>query len=278
MAVDAGGARLIKEDKQALSAKSLKNSELKMLLTLVVVAIAALTIYFILLPMYQGLAVLEEENITLRIQESEYTNQVDKIPDFQNMLDTARSDYYRYVGYFHRPMEPELLDERITSMLISHGMTPSSFTMTTLEVKGIPPYFAEELRANPAPLPLGAEGEETAEGEQAEAGGGTVLDNAAENAEAAAEGAEVAVYEDYAFVYTINVSARGDRNNLFTFLAQVAPMTAMYVTEFSFTDPIVTPATTPGGTATTTPGIIDMTIKLYVYVEGVTANEQASAG
>jgi len=273
MAVDAGGARLIKEEKQSVSLKNLKSGELKMLLTLVVVAVAALTIYFILFPMYQGLAVLEEENKTLRTQAAEAQNQIDKIPGFQNMLDEARNDYYRYIGYFFNPMEPELLDERITSMLIAHGMTPSAFSMSTLEVQGIPPYEAQELRANPVPVPLGSEDEETGEGQT-----GSALENAAENAEAAAEGAEEIIYDDYAFVYTVTVTAHGDRNNLFTFLAQVAPMTAMFVTDYSYTDPVVTEPTTPGGTKTTTPGIINMTIKMYVFVEGVTANEQATAG
>lgn len=268
----AGGARLIKDEKQNSMLKPLKSSELKMLLNLVVVAVAALTIYFILLPMYQGLAVLEEENNALRAQEIETSAQIDKLPGFQDMLVEARNDYYRFIGYFHNPMPPEILDERITSMLISHGMTPTSFSMTTLQVQGIPPYMMQELRVNPVPIPLDTTGGEAAEG------GGTALENAAEAAETAAEGAEEVIYEDNVFVYTINVNAQGDRNNLFTFLAQVAPMTAMYVTSFSITDPVVTPATTPGGSATTTPGTINMTIKVYVYVEGVSANAQANAG
>ena len=281
MAVDAGGARLIKEEKQNVSLKSLKSNEIQMLFTLVIVAVAALVIYFILLPMYNGLADLEKDNDDLRNQEYEIRNQIAQAPGYQNMHDEARADYFRYIAYFYSPMAPELIDERITSMLIAHGMTPATLTMTTLTVEGIPAYMAQELRADPVPIPLDsvADEEQAADnsGQANAEGGGSNLEDAADAAEAAANPTEE-IFDDYAFVYTVSVSAHGDRNNLFTFLAQVAPMTAMYVTDFSYIDPVTEKASEPGGKDIVTPGVINMTIKMYVFVEGVPANPQANSG
>jgi hypothetical protein len=248
--------------------KKLKNREISMLFMLAIVGIAALTIYFVLFPMYTNLSVLEAENETLRAREIEMSTQIDRSAGYQQMHDEAKTDYSRYISYFYRPMDPETIDERISGMLIAHGMTPSTLTMTGLQVEGVPPYLAQELRAAPVPKPLDIRKDEStaAEDGQESSGSGTASADAGDPVgEAAPASPGQEEFEDYAFVYTVTVSAQGDREHLYTFLAQTAPMTAMEVTGFSYDDPV----------DKNTPGTVNMTIKLYVFVEGVPANEQA---
>jgi hypothetical protein len=258
MAIEPGSARLIKEEKQGSPLKRLKSGEISMLFTLVIVAVAALTIYYVLFPMYTNLAVLEKENEALRIEESNMRTQIDLATGFQEMYDEARADYVKYIAMFYGPMEPELIDDRITNMMISHEMTPTSLSMTNLTVEGVPPYMVEELRTNPVPAPPNEGGE------------GPVADTSGTAGTADESNSAPQEFNDYAFVYTVSVSANGKRDNLYTFLAQVYPMTAMEVVNFTFSD------TDEKGSLVV--GTINMTLKLYVFAPGVPANQQTGTG
>jgi len=264
---DAGGARFIKEEKKFVTGTKLKDNEVSMLFILAIIAVAALGTYFILLPMFTNMSGLTDEIDELKAQEMEYRNQIALTDMYKEQYDAARSDYNTYFSYFHQPMDPEIIDERITSMLIAHGMTPASLSMTTLNVEGIPPYMAEELRANPVP--------ETIEpADNAEPPAEDAADNQEDypDIDAASPPPEQAAYTDsYAFVYTINLTAYGNRDNLYTFLYQVSSMTAMHVMAFNFTDPVTDKDA--DGKTTTTPGEINMEIKMYVLVDGVPARD-----
>jgi len=269
--MDIGGARLIKDEKPFLPTKKLKQSEISMLFILAIIAVAVLGSYFILLPMFTNMNSLTEEIEEMQATEFDYRDQIALTEMYQKQFKEAQSNYNRYFTYFHSPMDPEIIDERITGMLIIHDMTPKSLSFTTLTVEGVPPYYAEELRVNPVPdtteppedepiTPVPPIGE---------------IEDDPYNIPEAADGSEYDVPVDsYAFVYTINVNAYGDRNNLYTFLAQVAPMTAMYVTSFDFTDTVTTKGT--DGTSTTTLGVINMEIKMYVLIDGVPARDFGS--
>jgi hypothetical protein len=281
MAMDAGNARLIKEEKPGLSAKSLKPNEVKMLFGLAIVGIAALVIYFLLFPMFTNLTTLQQEIDDLTVKKNELTLQAARIGEFEQMYKDAESEYYHFISFFYEPMVPEMIDERITSMLIAHDMSPAALTMTTLQVEGIPPFMAEELRTNPVPAPVDAETDQAA----ADAGaagsgatGDTALEDAANQADATAAPPEEVVVDSYVFVYTVDVTAYGDRDNLYTFLAQVGGMTSMKVTAFDFKDKEIIKAANKGEKDTVVPGVINMEIKLYVYVAGVTAGDMAGTG
>jgi len=264
---DAGGARFIKDEKKMVSTRKLKQNELSMITIIAIIAVAALGVYFVLLPMFTNMGALTDEIDQLKAKEYEFKNQIAQTELYQQQYQEAQDDYYKFFTYFYSPMDPEIVDERITSMLLAHEMTPASLNMTTLSVEVIPPYYAQELRANP--LPESTDPQDDTTDNQASpaddmAGEGDLLYDTADDAAQAVEGAS------YAFVYTINVSAYGERDNLYTFLAQAAPMTAMHIISFDFSDPVTTSA---DGTATTTPGQINMEIKMYVLIDGVPARD-----
>jgi len=265
MAIESSGAKPQKEAKKGVTLKKFSNKEITMIFALVIVAIAALGAYFVLFPMFTNLATLSLEIDRTKAQELEHRNQIAQLETFQEIYDEARADYLKYISYFYVPMVPEHIDERITGLLIENEMTPATLVMTLLGVEPIPPYMAEELRVSPVPIPIVDE-EEDEKTEDA--------DSEAEDAEAdaAAEPDEAADTEEeedeyFAFVYTVTVGAYGDRENLFSFLAQTAPMTSMEITFFGYGDAINTREVTK-------PGEITMEIKLYVYVEGVAAANQ----
>ena len=278
MAGEAGGARFIKDESKIVVTKKLKENEISMLFILAIVAVAALGTYFVLYPMFTNMRTLTDEIDTLKNQESEYRNQIALTEIYKSQYEEAQNEFNQFFSYFHSPMDPEIIDERVTSMLIAHQMTPASLSMTTLEVESIPPYRAEELRANPVPESTEPPEDEgagevivpPADGTDEDSDLGEYIYDYIDDAALAAE--EIA----YAFVYTVDVSAYGDRANLYTFLAQVAPMTAMHVISFDFTDP--SSERDLEGVTTTTPGQINMQIKMYVLIEGVPARDFGAGG
>jgi len=264
---DIGGARLIKDEKKLVTTKKLKDSEVSMLVILAIIAVAALGIYFVLFPMFTNMRALTSEIDELQMKEFEYKNQIAQTEIYQQQYKEAQSDYYRFFSYFYSPMDPEIIDERVTSMLIAHGMTPATLSMTTLNVEGISRYYAQELRANPLPETV----EPPVDGEVTPVPPiGELNDDPATSPE------QVTPADAYAFTYSVNVGAYGNRDNLYTFLAQVAPMTAMHVVYFDFTDPITTKDSS--GRSTTTPGQINMQIKMYVLIDGVPARDFGATG
>jgi len=268
---DIGGARLIKDDNKLVMPKKLKDNEVSMLVILAIIAVAALGIYFVLFPMFTNMRALTDEIDELQMKEYEYKSQIAQTEIFHQQYKEAQSDYYRFFSYFYSPMDPEIIDERVTSMLMSHGMTPATLSMTTLGVEGISKYYAEELRVNPLPETLEppADSEATPVPPVGETG-----DDPMSSIDTQPD--QVGPADAYAFAYTVNVSAYGNRDNLYTFLAQVAPMTAMYVVSFDFTDPITTKDA--DGRSTTTPGEINMQIKMYVLIDGVPARDFGATG
>jgi hypothetical protein len=262
-----------------------------MLFALLIVGIAVLTGYFLLLPMFTNLSALTDERDALKIQEDEMRLQIARTAEFQDMFDDAQAEYFRYISYFYEPMEPEMIDERITSMMIAHEMIPASLSMTTLVVEAVPLYMADVLRVSPVPVPLDsgagaadgvAGGADGSGGSSGSGGGANGADSPAFDAANEAGGTEAAPtptqaqaadeYGSYAFVYTIKATAYGKRDSLYDFLAQAAPMTAMEVTSFSYTDPT---SKASGEKDAASLGSINMEIKLYVFVEGVMAKGQA---
>jgi len=268
---DAGGARLIKDEKKLVTTKKLKDSEVSMLVILAIIAVAALGIYFVLFPMFTNMRALTSEIDEMQAKQYEYKSQIAQTEIYQQQYKEAQSDYYKFFGYFYSPMDPEIIDERVTSMLITQGMTPATLSMTTLSVEGISKYFAEELRINPLPETL----EPPVDGEITPVPPiGEINDDPTAGLETQPE--QVAPADAYAFTYTVIVSAYGTRDNLYTFLAQVAPMTAMHVAYFEFTDPVTTKDA--NGRSTTTPGEINMQIKMYVLIDGVPARDFGAIG
>ena len=287
MAFENSGARLIKEERQSLAGYKLKASEVRMLFALLIVGISVLTAYFLLLPMFTNLSALSDEVEGLQRQQDEKRLQIARTAEFQDMYDDAQSEYYRYISYFYEPMAPEMIDERITSMLLAHNMTPASLSMTTLQVEAVPQYMADELRASPLPVMPDSDTAIIVDGAVATgaqgAGGGDVGDGPAPGT--AADGADADAAEtpsqasdgsdSYAFVYTIKATAYGKRDSLYAFLAQASNMTAMEVTSFSYADPKPETAADSGEKDAADAGSINMEIKLYVFVEGVMAKDRA---
>jgi len=257
MAVESTGAKLIKEEKKSLLPKSFSNKEISLVFALVIVAVAGLSLYFVLLPMFTNLSKLNGDIDILKAQEVEHRNQIAQLENFQEMYDKAKSDYNKYVAYFYGPMVPELIDERVTGMVIANDMTPATLTMTLLRIESVPLYVAKELRVSPVPVPIG----------DLEAGDAREDDAAAEEDDPAAE-ADEDEDECYAFEYTVSVSAYGERENLYAFLAQAAPMTALEVTSFVYDK-----GNTGDGASQ---NVIEIELKLYVFVEGVAPADEFS--
>jgi len=268
MAADAGGARFIKDEKKLVTTKGLRESDVSMLFILAIIAVAALGIYFVLYPMFTNMKSLTGEVDELQVKEYEYKNQIAQTEIALKQYEEAQADYYRFFSYFYSPMDPEIIDERVTSMLIAHDMTPASFSMTTLTVEGISPYMADELRTNPVPETTEPPAAQEPPAEGSEGNLPDIPDPTP--APQPAPGFSTPA-DSYAFVYTINVSAYGNRDNLYTFLSQVSTMTAMHVISFNFSDP--TTERDAEGKTTTKPGEINMQIKMYVLVDGVPARD-----
>jgi len=269
---DTGGARFIKDEKKFLPDKKLKDSEISMLFILAIVAVAVLGVYFILFPMYTNMNSLTNEIDEMQAKEFEYRDQIAMTEIYQKQFKEAQSDYNSFFNYFHSPMDPEIIDERITSMLIAHNMTPASLSMSTLMVEGVPPYVAQELLVRPVPDITEPQEDSTTTSVPPVGDTGDMPYEGAEAADASLADPDDSIPADnYAFVYTITLSAYGNRDNLYTFLAQAATMTAMKIVAFDFTDPETT--TDSDGKSTTNPGEINMQIKMYVLIDGVPARE-----
>jgi len=262
-----GNARLISDEKIDSGFKKLSQKERTLLFILAVVAIAVLGVWFLLLPAYNSISTVYEELETLKSQEFEYRNEIMLAEMYEKMLDDAQAEYEKYSSYFYDLMEPESIDERITGMLTDNGMTPATLSMTLLEVKGVLPYTVSELRVNPVPKPVDSEADN--EGGESDSG-----EPAGDGAETDKDDAEAK--DSKSFVYTVNITAHGERDNLYDFLTQAAGMTAFEVTSYSFGTKIATTEAAAASDAAANADsqeLIKIEIKLYVFVEGVAVED-----
>ncbi|MDR3305837.1 MAG: hypothetical protein LBS85_07450 [Clostridiales Family XIII bacterium] len=349
----------MKDNRAAAPAKKpgafgrLSKRERTMIAVLVILVVLGALGYFVAYPALQNYTALTADLETLQSKEMEYRNQIAQTPAYQKQYDEAKAKYDKYLTLFYTPMDPEMIDATITSMLLECNLSPTSLSMVPLQSEAVPVYVPVALVPDPVP----PQTESSAGGSPAEpaAGGGTAAGTPAGSATGPATGADgttasavtgadgtaaaqaagevfsptrtaargiratagetagdtagatdtagtagtdtAGTADDTAlppaggetsapseaaanvssFVYTIDINATGSRSSLFTFLEKVAGMSAIEVTMYDFTDPMLKSSLGNLGLAGSgvkqeyTPGYVNLQIKLYVFIEGASA-------
>jgi hypothetical protein len=241
--------------------------ERTMIFVLAIVAIAGVMGYFLLWPMMTEYGKIQTEIEDLENREIDMRMQIEQKDAYQKAYNEALVQYNQYSQYFYRPIDPEMLDELITGLTLASGLSPRAFSMSQLQVEGIPLYSATELAPHPVPEPTipaeGGDGQDgSAEGDGTADGDGTET--------APAEPAPPTNTSSY--VYNAHIAAEGPRTAFYDLLARVQAMDAIEVLRFDYTDPETIKA--PEGSNEkdkVTPGRLNIDFKVYVFIEGMLA-------
>jgi hypothetical protein len=255
----------------------LSKREQVMLIVLIVLVIGAVLIYFAIIPASKNLKKTHKEIETLRATEMQMRDDIAQLPIYKTQYDEAKLRYDTAIGKYNTPMDPELLDETITSLMTDSGFDPSSLTMSAIASEAISPYTAAKLEANVVPIvepPTGTSGSST-DGDTE-----TSAPAAGNDPDAVLDGSSPAVTPPSgqaatnteglsgpsAFAYSITATGEGTYKNLLNILTQVKTINGLYLTTYSYdataSEVISGASNKPKGTQS-----FSLTFKLYVYVK-----------
>jgi hypothetical protein len=233
-----------------------------MIYALVIIVVVAVLGFFLILPALSNVTALRAEVQELADRDINTRNVIAQTEQYQRMYDEAKVDYDTYKKLFYLPMDPEALDETITGMLVNHGLEPINLTMTPLGTETVS-YFA------PPPLVASAVPEKSTDGSLAVA------------TDTAISGVDAALADSMGgmntFVYTVDVNADGDRSELFDIIEFVRNTPSLEVLNYNYTDPteeIIYGMFGEDPTTTRTAGSVSISFKVYVFIEGVSAQPQ----
>ncbi|MDR0817755.1 MAG: hypothetical protein LBN35_03860 [Clostridiales Family XIII bacterium] len=269
-----------KSNPVASAFRNLSKREQIMIYALVVIGVIAALVFLVAIPAMDNLTALQDETADLKNQEMEYRQVIAQADSYHEMFDEAQTTYKKAQKKYFKPMKPETLDEKITGYLMDAGFDPSTLSMSTLNVEGVPGYTAPIL--NPTAVPELPD-TDTATADIAVTDGGAE-DNAdaaaaggagAEGADTGTEVADTTAAEGYdeaaanmggapAFVYTVNVSAQGEWSNLYKLLDTVRKKSGIEIISYQYND--------ASGGQTASKDTVTMVIKVYVFVKGVPAS------
>jgi hypothetical protein len=290
----AGTQRQKEQEKQPSALKQLLDKlslrERVLIVIFVVLAIVGATTYFVVLPAITAMQDLQIEVLELEDEKAAIRIGPDLTPQYQEQLELATKDFENYQRFYYPFMDPEIIDQTVTNMLLDNDLAPARFSMTAITTALVPPYATRTLVPKPVPTAdslvedevgsttgtTNAEDGTNAAGDASSADGGATgggsgegstgrSEELATNAEAAgatplsAEDAETDEGEEPSglvlglsiYCYTVDVEARGWMEDLFDFLNAARGVTAMEVVSYSYTDPPPAPANnTSAGTNT----------------------------
>lgn len=230
------------------SFKNLTKREQVMIYGLVIVAVAAILIFLILLPAMTHISELSAEVSELQIQEQEMRMTIASAPSYESTYEESEKRFNAFKKQLYTPMDPESLDEMVTSFLVDSGLTPKDLSMTVLQQTQIPAFAPPALTAEATPT-AGTDGAVTTDTGSTDASGG-----------GAAGGVQ-------AYVYTISISVEGDRTDLANLSENIAKTTGYELNSYTFQsseEDIVE--------GITNKGTIQAMISIFVYVDQATGS------
>jgi hypothetical protein len=250
---------------------ALSKREQIMIYLVVIVGVIAAFVFLVAKPAMENLTTLQTEADELQAREMEYRQVISQTDVYLAMYDEALATYNKAKKKYFKPMKPETLDEKVTGYLVEAGFEPTTLSMSTLNVEGIPYYSPTILR--PTAVPDIPDPEATSEG--AVDGDGLTPKEETEAAAAAADSGyaeeEVATGGAPAFVYTVNVSAEGEWSNLYKLLDAVKKKSGIEIVSYQYND-TAAPSDTVASGVPVAKDSVNLVIKLYVYVKGVPAS------
>jgi hypothetical protein len=269
--------------------KALSKREQIMIYLLVIVAVVGGLVFLVIIPALDNLTTLQAEVDDLKVQEMDYRHVIAQTDNYLTMYDEAKTTYNKAKKKYFKPMKPETLDEKVTGYLTDAGFDPETLSMSTLNVEGVPPYYASVL--NPTAVPEPANADTASEGAIAEGTEGQTPAETTENAAAAADSgyadAVASMGGAPTFVYTVNVSVAGEWSNLYRLLDAVKKKSGIEIVSYQY-NAANSPSSAGGSASTgTTDGVgsaagtantiaqkdtISLIIKVYVFVKGVPAS------
>ena len=269
--------------------------------------IAVMVMVSVFLIMLPGLAKLDDmldEADNLDFELNQMQSITGDIASYNQLFSESEEAFKAASKKFFKPMKPETLDERVTGYLIAAGYNPETLSMSPLSVEFLTPFAGTNEGFLNAAIESGSGSENTGAADQGDGtaqGGGTVANDgtaqggtanendgaappANEDAEAGQtpEGPEGAA----AFVYTVNISASGDWSNLYRLLDELKGKNGVEIVSYEYNQAITDSGSVAAGPGTTTGTManvsnsvspeydsISMILKLYVYVEGISASQ-----
>ena len=253
--------------KGALS--SLSQREKIMVIALIIIVLVGGIGYFVIMPALDKLTTLQEEIDSLETQQITIQNQIALKETFAQQLKDAKVDYEKYQTVFFPQMSPERIDEMITSAIHDCGLRPVSLTMSQIQTEPVPMFSPQMLEINSTSS--GEEEvieEEPVEGEEESAEGEEATEEEMEELPISTDG-------PYSFVYTVDITAAGGRENAYALLDTMLATDALKLISFQYTPPqdaINNASDILSGVPTqeATEGAVLMQVKLYAFLPGIT--------
>jgi hypothetical protein len=260
----------------------LSKREQIMVVVLVVLVLGAALVYFAIVPAVKNYNNITDEIEKLRTEESQMQSDIAQKEVYLAQYDAAKIRYDEALLKYNKPMDPETLDETITTLVSDAGFEPNSLTMSSLTSEGVAPYTTRTLEANSVPIldpvippdadpATGAAGErEAADAALATPGGATADSDAAPNesveSTGSAEGTAELAGEYSSYVYSLDVTVDGTYTNLQNLISSMSDVNGLYLTTYSYdtkaSDVILGSTFSKRGTQQ-----FALTFKLYVFVQ-----------
>ncbi|MDR2671996.1 MAG: hypothetical protein LBC35_01610 [Coriobacteriales bacterium] len=137
---------------------------------LILAAIIAALVFFLILPANERLATAQVNYNDLKNQKSTTETTIASKPTSQQQYDQAKVKYDEYIAKYQAPMLPEDLDRLITTFLTDCGFETTSLTLTPVTTENTSPFVPGSTRwVSPTETSTS-----TAAGGAATAPGGTV--------------------------------------------------------------------------------------------------------
>lgn len=230
------------------SFKNLTKREQVMIYGLVIIVVLAVLVFFILLPALTQMSELKEEASNLEEQELEMRLAISSVSQYDNTFEESEKTFKTLKKHLYTPMEPESLDELVTSFLVESGVTPKNLNMTVLQQAQIPEFAPGTLVAADAP----------------QAGtGAAVTENTEQSSQDTSENSDGI----QAFLYTVSVSVEGNKTDLAKMVDKAKKTSGLELRNYKFTTD-----DNDMSEGITTKGTISATISVFIYVDSETGN------
>lgn len=225
----------------------LTKREQVMIYGLVVIVIIAVLVFLIILPALTNLSELDSEVSELQNKKMEMEYAISQVDDFEERYVAAEKAFKSYKKQLFLPMDPESLDELVTSLLVDSGLTPKNLTMSPLQQAQLPAFAPTALQSQGTPQ-VGTDG--------------ALVENTDENTDESADGDVSGILT---FMYTANVTTEGDRADLTRLIDNTNSTSGIEIAEYSYAE-----GSNDIIEGITTKGTVTATIYVYVYMDKAT--------
>jgi hypothetical protein len=230
--------------------------EQMMIILLIVLVVVAGFAYFVVLPGIAKINTLTDEVAALEEQELTYRLAIAQTESYNKIYTEALAEYEAAKVAYRLPMDPESLDEMVTGFLLNAQFEPETLSMQPISFEAVYPYKSPALETVPFVT-----------GGAIDASDGAAASETPSDAGGGGEGTPSS------YVYSVNVSAAGKIENLYTLLDHVAGMTGIRIESYSFNPGQEKELPQSGSAAASTVSLpekdsFSIVFKIYVFVEG----------